>query len=592
MAKGGKDFETNLELAAAAGSLDSNVSEAGRFLLHRDHRFVDEMSMWAPPEHDDAWYARMRADAGVKAVVVTFIRDVLPHHHDDFRVGFVADAERVAPGLTQAFLAAAATSVHYGVTYTCDAIAEGALNDLTGFETIVDAAIAVTTPSEAERQRTAETHLAIINGEYSEDYAEHLADNDDGWTAGEFLEAYAQRVRATVGWRHLAEHRHRDRLLFYWFRELAKDEAPGPDEVAGAFAAGRGTKDEDDLWHVLTRAWDPAFEQALVERIVEGHPEPLARVAALTCLVERSAGQLPAICQELADKGREDRLVELAIELGELRHQRSDADGARHGEAAAEAAAGLPQFPREISEAALALKTKTTPTLSDDAHQLLASIPAPSEEVRLFRVSLDEHQSMFVPEDVRWLLAKSEQASNAVEAIDGAIRHGMAEEIQAGLSHRFAAVVARSLKAIATPMVPPLPNHLLTLARHKGSPVRRALVELLHAKQHPEHLPQLLLLAKDNWSPQSVYYGQEDVYPIARTAIAAIAKLSSIEDGAAEELYRVAIDSRELGRSIQGLCSARARHRPALPRATVRACREPRPPDRAADCSAGSDSGL
>lgn len=351
-------------------------------------------------------------------------------------------------------------------------------------------------------------------------------------------------MRATVGWRHLAEHRHRDRLLFYWFRELAKDEAPGPDEVAGAFAAGRGTKDEDDLWHVLTRAWDPAFEQALVERIVEGHPEPLARVAALTCLVERSAGQLPAICQELADKGREDRLVELAIELGELRHQRSDADGARHGEAAAEAAAGLPQFPREISEAALALKTKTTPTLSDDAHQLLASIPAPSEEVRLFRVSLDEHQSMFVPEDVRWLLAKSEQASNAVEAIDGAIRHGMAEEIQAGLSHRFAAVVARSLKAIATPMVPPLPNHLLTLARHKGSPVRRALVELLHAKQHPEHLPQLLLLAKDNWSPQSVYYGQEDVYPIARTAIAAIAKLSSIEDGAAEELYRVAINSR------------------------------------------------
>lgn len=154
LAKGGKAFEANLQLAAAAGSSDSNVAEVARFLLHRpDHNFGG-MHKWGPLERDDAWYGRMRADAGAKVVVETFIRDLLPQARDDFGAGFVAAVERVAPGLTPAFLAAAATSVHYGVTNTCDAIAEGALNDLTGFEAIVDAAIAVRTPTRKSPTRS------------------------------------------------------------------------------------------------------------------------------------------------------------------------------------------------------------------------------------------------------------------------------------------------------------------------------------------------------------------------------------------------------------------------------------------------------
>jgi hypothetical protein len=141
----------------------------------------------------------MRGDPTVKALVETFIRNVLPHARDDFRVSFVTEAERIAPGLTPAFLAAAATAVHYGGTNSHNAIAEAALNDLAGFEAVVDTAVAVRTPSAAELQSWAETRLAITNGEYSDDYAAHLSDNDDGWTAGEFLEAYVRRVRATVG---------------------------------------------------------------------------------------------------------------------------------------------------------------------------------------------------------------------------------------------------------------------------------------------------------------------------------------------------------------------------------------------------------
>lgn len=545
LAKGGREFEDNLNLAESAGSTDSNVSEIARFLLHRPKRTFEWMHIWGAPEHDEAWYARMRADPAVKAIVETFIRDVLPHARDDFRVSFVTEAERVAPGLTPAFLAAASTAVHYGVTNTYDAIAEGALGDLAGFEAIVDTAVAVRTLSAADRERDAEIHLAIVNGEYSEDHVEHLSDNEDGWTAGEFLEAYVQRVRATVGWRHLAEHRHRDRLLSYWLRELEKDEAPDPGEIAGAFAVGRGSKNEDRLWHVLAKAWNASFEPALVERIVEGHAEPQVRLAALTCLAERAPERLPTICRDIADLGQEGRLVEIAIDLGEMGLERSSLDGSRHGEAAERAVVLLPPLLKEISVAALALETNATPILSDQARQLLMRAGSPSEEVRLFRLTLDEHLPVFVPDDVRWLLANTEKANNAAEAIEAAVRHGMTPEIKAGLSHHFAAVVARALKAVAAPMSAPLTGPLLALANHKGSPVRKALVELLNGKPHPEHLPALLVLAKDDWSPRSFYMGEEDYYPIAQAAIGAIGKLGPMEDGVADELYRLAIDTRD-----------------------------------------------
>jgi hypothetical protein len=188
---------------------------------------------------------------------------------------------------------------------------------------------------------------------------------------------------------------------------------------------------------------------------------------------------------------------------------------------------------------------KAAPILSDRARDLLARAVSPSEEVRLFRVTLDEHIPILVQDDVRWLLANTNKANSAAKAIEAAVRHGMTAEVEAGLSHRFAAVVARALNAVATPMIAPLPEPLLTLANHKGSPVRKALVELLAVKPHPEHLAALLVLAKDDWSPRSSYQGEEDDYPIAQAAIGAIGKLGPLDKGVADELYRLAIDTRD-----------------------------------------------
>jgi len=537
-----KAFEANLALAAAAGSLDSEVSEVARFLLHR--RDFWGMRQWSPPAHDETWYARMSAQPSVKQLLETFITEVLPMERDDFGQSFVAETERLAPGLTGAFLAAAAQAVNFGVTFTSEAIANGALNDLDAFESIVDAAVEVLTPTDANRQEAEITHLAIINGEYSEDYAEYLAGNDDdGYTAGEFLKAYVDRVRANRDWRRLALHRHRDRLLRYWFEALAKDPGVSSDEVVGVFANGRESGAEDYMWYALSKAWDPRFLDALVERILEGDPRLAVRTSALTCLIERACDEIPVICRRLEEHDRQARLVEIALELAEVRRKLSPFNGEEHGQAATAAASVLPSPLAEISEAAFALEAKKVAALSNAAHTLVEDVNDASEQLRVFRVTLDEHVTLDIADDVGWLLANTHDPGAAVEAIKAAIRHGMSEEVKAALSHKFADVVALALKAVATPLPVPLPGNLLFLAHAKGSPVRRALVELLDAKSHPDHLSALMQLVKDEWSSRAAYYGEEDDYPIAQAAVETIAKMGALPAETVEELYRVAIDT-------------------------------------------------
>jgi len=543
LTKGGTEFESNLALATAAGSSASNLSEAARYLLHRPDRSFPGLMRWGAPEHTPDWYARLKGDPAVKSLVARFVRDVLPQSRSDYPSEFALEVERIADGLTPAFLEAATVAVNYGVTSTSDAIAEGALNDLVGFDTVIEGAIRVLTPSESEQQRDAERHLAILNGEYSEDYAEHLAEDDTGYTARQFLEAYVHRVRATAGWDRIARHPYRAHLLSYWFRALLREEQPAPDEVVGAFAAGHDTDDEDDLWHILTKAWNPGFERQLVQRLIAGHAQGAVRTAALITLVERIPERLSDIVEALSQAGNLARLIQLAVDLGELRNWRGWSEERRHAGAAEKAALNLPTPLPEIAEAAFSLVKNSVPAASLATRQYLTSVPNVAEDVRLFRVKLDRHMPLEVAEDARWLLANTDAPEHAVEALEFAIRHRMETDIKSALRHHFADVVAWALKVL--PPVLPLPPDVLAFAEDRRSPVRRALVELLDARPHPSHMAALLHLAKDDWSPRSNYYGEEADYPIAHAAVKAIAKLGMIEDDPADELYRAAIDTRD-----------------------------------------------
>lgn len=547
--KGGKEADENLKLAAAIASPSSTVGEIARWLYHRPDRSFGGFMHWGAPDRDDAWYARMRADPAVKNAVEIFIRDVMPQDRSDYDADFTAKVSQFVPGLTPAFLEAASEVVHYGVSHTADAIAAGALEDLEGFESIVDTACEVLRPTEEERARAAETHLAIVNEVYSEEYAEHIGDNDDGFTARELLEAYVEKVRAERGWAFLAQHRHQEQLRYYWLRSLIKGvgASPSREEVAGAFAAARGTKDEDDLWHLLQNNWDADYGDALAERVREGHDDVNVRHAALSCLVENASDRMSEMAIELETTGRIGRLFEIAIELGRLKSRRARHDGRRHDRAADAAMRQLPVELREIAVASAALADGHRPRpLSDGARAKLEAAVDGGEILRSFRVELSEHDQLNVADDVVWLLQHTEDVDVAEAAVAAAVRGRMTATLEQALDHRFARVVAVALEALAERHAAPLPEGLLALAAADGSPVRRTLVKALRSKPHEAHLPTLLALSRDQWSKHASYGPNDGSYPIARDAVAAIGELGPISRPTAEHLIETAIGTDDL----------------------------------------------
>ena len=540
--RGGKEFERNLRVAESVGSSASNVAEVARFLLHRPDRSFVGFMVWGEPAHPETWYVRMRADESVRVVVATFIRDVLPYADDDFDANFVTAIERLAPGSTPAFLDAASTAVHFGYMRSVDAILKGALRDLQRFEAIVDLAVAELTPSEADQQRAAAFKLGCKNKEFNEDYVQYFGEDDSGWTAGEFLAGYIVKVRATLGWKHLLKHRHCDQLLPTWLSRLGGDAPPLVDELKGIYGLARHRVCEDSLWLVLTKHWVPEFEQDLVDLLVAGHQNSGVRIGALTCLLENAVNRLPDVIGQLIQGGNEARLVEIAVELGDLR---DDFEKQHEDGTVPWPAPSLPCPFDEVSDAAYAVAKERVPGLSSEAQSLVNRITPSSEEVRVFRTKLDEYFPIGSAEDARWLLAHSDDETAAELAIDFVIRHGLTEDVQAGLTHRFADVVAPALIDIATPMSSPLPQAILAYAENKGSRVCRTLVALLDAKPHPDHRAALIRLSKNEWSSQAVYYGEDETLPIARAAVRALGKLGALDAVTSEELYSLAIDTRD-----------------------------------------------
>lgn len=533
----------HVSLAAAAGSTSSNAAEFARYLLHRPDKSFGGFHVWGRPDHPDAWYERLRTDPTISAIAGRFVREMLPDGGDHYSVSLVDDLDRLATNLTPAYLETAAMIVRYGVTYSSDVIAAGALRDLESFEPIIDSAVKEVTPTSEEQAKARETHLAITNEVYNDDYAEYLADNEDGYTAGEFLRAYADRIREVKGWRSLAQHRHGKPLLSYWMRSLmngTKTKPPSDDEMAGAFTAAFGSEEEDALWFVLKQHWDEKYLESLLSRIREGATLSATRQAALACLVEQAPDTLEPIIDELRQAGRDERIVELMIDLAHLKDWRMS-DGNKH-EAAAAAMIRLEPALRELCEAARNSGDGEPQPLSSAAVALLSKPARSCPSVRALRIRRHLDLSGSARADIEWTLAHSDDRDACVEAIVAAIALGIEEVIAAALDHRFAHVVAKALAAVGERVSTPLSADLLALADAKGSPVRKTLVRLLAAKPHPEHLPALLRLVQDQWSSSS-HYGEHDNFPIARSAVDAIAGLAPLDSAILERLQEMAFET-------------------------------------------------
>lgn len=540
----GRDLKPKLTLAAVIGSTDSVESEIARWLLHRPRRKSFAFMMdWGPPQKDAEWYARMRAAPVTKPLIERFLREDLPFDRDHYSSKLAKELDKLASDLTPAFIDAAREAVHFGVLRSADAISVGALRNIDAFETVLDTAVEIDTPSPEDSAKQDVEWLAIENGEYSDAYLESFADNDDGYTAREFIEDYVCTVRRRRGWASLDAHRHRAAILSFWLRDLWQKETIAPDdaELATLLKLTRGAHKESDFWFVAARHWTSTLTDALTARVRDGAENVKVRQAAMTCLLRHAGNLLPAVVADLEGQDRKGRLADIAIEVARTSPAKDEQEGVTE-QAWHEALAALPPLHSDIASTVIALDAGQTPTLSDPMLHAMAAIEPDSEDFRLFRMMLVKHGAPVPDSDILWMLAHSDKKESAVLAVELASAEGRADIVEAALLHRFTDVQATAMRIVADPLPAPFPNIILDRIEAKGRPVRQTLVELIDAKPHPGHIPTLLELVEDGFSNRD-YHDNEESLPIARAAVAALRKVGPISNADAKRLLDTALQT-------------------------------------------------
>ena len=314
----GRDLRPKLDLAAAIGSADSVESEVARWILHRPRRKSFTFMMdWGPPQRDAEWYTRIKAAPATKPLVERFLREDLPFDRDHYSSKLAEELDKLASDLTPAFIDAAREAVHLGVLRSADAISVGALCDIDAFEAVLDIAVDIDTPSPDDEAKQAIEWLAIENGEYSDAHLESFADNEDGYTAREFIGDYVRVVRRTRGWSALDAHRHRGAILWYWLRDLWQKDALAPDatELTTLLTLTTGAAKESDFWGVAARHWTLTLTDDLKARVRDGADRVQTRHAAMACLLRHAGDSLPEIVADLEERGHKGRLADIAIEI-------------------------------------------------------------------------------------------------------------------------------------------------------------------------------------------------------------------------------------------------------------------------------------
>jgi hypothetical protein len=543
----GSDLKAKLELAAAIGSPNSVEGEIARWLLYRPRRRSFAFMMdWGAPERSAEWYARMKAAPATKPLIERFLREDLPFDRDHYSSKLVRALRALASDLTPAFIDAALEAVHLGVLRSSDTISQGALADLDAFEAVLDIAVEIDTPTQQQRAERAIEWLAIENGEYSDAYLESFADNEDGYTAREFMGDYVREVRRKRGWVALDAHPKRDALLYYWLRELWQKDAPPPDaaELSTLLSHTAASDKEADFWRIATNHWNSSLEPDLVQRVSAGSTHATTRQAAMACLISRAVEQLPRIVATLEQANRTGRLADVAIEIA-LTPAGKDSEGVAE-QRLSDAIKMLPHPYAEIARATIDLNADQAPVVASTTLCDITRLDAESEAFRLFRIRLASHGATAVESDMLQILAESDDKDAALQALNLAVTLGRADIVVAALSHRFADVVARAMQVTAEPLSSPLPPTILDRIAVKGRPVRRALVELLDAKPHHAHIPTLLELVEDRLSDRD-YHDNEESHPIARAAVAALGKTGNFTTADARRMLATALETYDFG---------------------------------------------
>ena len=543
------DFRSVLQLASDVGTRTSNPSELARWFIKGIRRggqfFLDS---WEPPTFDDAWYVRVSADPRSFIIADRYVREQLPRERDSVGNDFANQLDRIASGLTPAFVAAARKLVTSGYETNVGAVAAGAVRDLDRYGEVLAAALDELASTSSSYEREGREQLrAIEDGECDEAYEEgyRWQHEGDGYCADLLVAAYVRTVRSLNHWQTLAVHSRVSELGRAWATDIARTNGSVTlEELRAVIVATRSSEDEEHAWEAARQHWQASLAADLEQRILSIpaggglravliHCALTASPATLAHCLERSSSTPATFVRLLVDIHAAHRQIPSKARSRSLQLTLESLPNA--GKEIFQAVAINDKPPRPVGQSALSLLDEATETvppfvLDKIVPVMIVSGSAPSAAIR------------------RWLV-ETEDRQLAKAATEAAIRIQDDVLVWIALNHARADARVAALGYLANTSQDPLPQQLLELTSDPGSRVRRSLVGILSDRPHPDHLSALLRLIDDNWSDAELVPNDPPSYPIAREAISGLAAYGSLSDEIGEVLlYRAErTDDRSLG---------------------------------------------
>ena len=543
------DFRPVLQLASDVGTQNSTPSELARWFIQGIRRggqfFLDR---WQPPSFDDAWYERVSADPRSFVIADRFVREQLPEDRDGFGDTFPNKLDRIATGLTPAFLAAARKLVASGFDRNVGAVAAGAVRDLDRYEEVLEAALDELARLRRSYEREGrEQWRAIEDGECDAAVEEGYQSQheEDGYAAGVLVDAYVRQVRSLGRWRSLKEHPRISELNRAWADEVARLGGSVPlEELRAVISVTRLSNHEDRAWEAAHQHWQAPLSSDLEQRILSTSGDEGLRDALAYCALIKAPAVLARCFERLA--ATPASFVHLLVDTHAAQRRISSKTRARRirsllamlpGVAveifralAVNDKAASPVDPAALFLLDRAAETATPAVLDDIVPIMIASGGAPSAAIQRWLVETADHR-----------LAKA-AAEAAILIEDDAL-------VWLALDHDRADAREVALPYLAARLPDPLPPRLLDFSSDPGSRVRRALVRILATRRCAEHQGVLRKLVDDDWSDAEAFHNEESSYPIAREAVVGLAAYGSLSDGIGEVLLFRAerTDDRSLG---------------------------------------------
>lgn len=547
LGKDQEDYVGLLRIAAIAGSSDCIPAEIARWfrpVATGKHFF---MRGWKLSNRTDDWYDRVRKHPLTQGICERFIRLVLTVETRDYPHRMAEYLDAIASGLDSAWAEAAEVIANHGEDPNAVAVGFGAMRSIVNREPLLQLALSeLRKELEAQESYTDPDHWPAVDGHFNEDWQPYENDTDHYYAARELVSAFAAATRADAGWQALAGHKDVRSLAREWFdaMETAAGTNASDDELLHLLELGSGDYLEQRIWRFLTEKWRPTFTVALRERLYVGHGSAALRQAAARCALEHEPGVLTDVATALVAEGHSVRMLELVHDAKLHTKRFGDTDGQQIAYEAFEQS--LPAPYAELAAALVPLDEIDQVHLSDAALDALVPLlgrhQGPLRVLLIWIAATNGRASEAVLEDA---LGESVQAEEADVAVKAAAEAGYWKVVRSALVHPRAKARQAALEFLTSTPGQELTDDIVALANDPSAFVRRSVLELL-AEQPECYAANLVSLCEDQWSCHSVPQGEDQKFPLARTAARALATLTAVPPELTGSILEAAMETDDL----------------------------------------------